>query len=159
MDKSLPGDQDLGKTFLIGQILTVLVDRLSLQERLWKRAHAAHICRTIAIKKRQDEFLASELSRRQCKIASFLACAVNGFWRTAAVIVSKEKAGVVLTNNLWQQEEPVVDKVESEAVPMDVDIPAVKEVLLFTQNNVKDHLYVGSRSIIFYCLHRGPRYC
>ncbi|CAK9257362.1 unnamed protein product [Sphagnum jensenii] len=53
-----------------------------MQESLWKRAAAAQVCRCVALIRRQDDFLASELSTRQRKVAKVLADAVSGFWHS-----------------------------------------------------------------------------
>lgn len=97
---------------------------LFVQERLWKRAQAAHICRTIAEEKGLDEFRASELCRRQQKLASFCASAVMDFWRIAEAAIMKDKT----LNKSWTQERVKVDKHDTGAVPMDVDNPVTEEV-------------------------------
>ncbi|KAH9566418.1 hypothetical protein CY35_04G129200 [Sphagnum magellanicum] len=92
-----------------------------MQESLWKRAAAAQTCRCIALQRRQDEFLASELSTRQQKVAKVLANAVNSFWRAVEGSLIKEKAGTSLIEKTQTQPGNNSNKDVNEAVPMDVD--------------------------------------
>lgn len=108
--------------------LSFLISRSSSrQESLWKRNQSARICRSVALKVNRDEFLASELKRRQSKVASFLARAVNEFWRTAEKMAIKDNARSLPNGKLFT-EGTLCDKNDSEAVPMDVDILVMKEV-------------------------------
>ncbi|CAK9197211.1 unnamed protein product [Sphagnum troendelagicum] len=62
-----------------------------VQESLWKKAAAGQICRCVALQK-QHEFLASQLCKRQQKVAKVLANLVNGFWHSVEVNKQKSKA-------------------------------------------------------------------
>ncbi|CAM6046028.1 unnamed protein product [Sphagnum compactum] len=99
-----------------------------MQESLWKRAAAAQTCRCIALQRRQDDFLASELSTRQQKVAKVLANAVNSFWRAVEGSLIKEKAGTSLIEKTPTQPGNNSNKDVNEAVPMDVDSLGVDEV-------------------------------
>jgi hypothetical protein len=94
---------------------------------LWKRAAAAQVCRCVALQRRQDDFLASELSTRQRKVAKVLANAVSGFWHSIEVLLIKEKTGSSVLEKT-QTQGGDSNKDVSEAVPMDVDVPGVVEV-------------------------------
>ncbi len=94
---------------------------------MWKRAAAAQVCRCVALLRRQDDFLASELSIRQRKVAKVLANAVSGFWHSIEVLLIKEKTGSSVLEKT-QTQGGDSNKDVSEAVPMDVDVPGVVEV-------------------------------
>lgn len=66
--------------------------------------------------------------KRQRKRASFLAFAVNKFWRMAEASSTKGEAGPLICDKSGKAEEARNDA--NEAVPMDVDVPASREVLL-----------------------------
>jgi hypothetical protein len=105
---------------------------------LWKRAAAVQICRRVALQRREEDFLASELSTRQQKVAKVLANAVEYFWHSAKECFSKEKA---VTSVLGKTQVSQVGSNNSnedmdEAVPMDVDVPGVGEVICYCLTNV-----------------------
>jgi hypothetical protein len=102
---------------------------------LWKRAAAAQVCRCVALLRRQDDFLASELSTRQRKVAKVLADAVSGFWHSIEVLLIKEKAGTSVLEKT-QMQGGDSNKDVSEAVPMDVDVPGVGEAADMGTDNV-----------------------
>lgn len=64
--------------------------------------------------------------KRQRQRASFLAFAVNKFWRMAEASLTKGKAGHLICDKSGKKAEARNDR--NEAVPMDVDIPASREV-------------------------------
>jgi len=66
--------------------------------------------------------------KRQRKRASFLAFAVNKFWRMAEASLTKGKPGSLVCDKSGKAEETSDDT--NEAVPMDVDVPASREVFL-----------------------------
>jgi hypothetical protein len=113
-----------------------------MQESLWKRAAAAQTCRCIALQRRRDEFLASELSTRQQKVAKVLANAVNSFWRAVEGSLIKEKAGTSLIEKTQTQPGNNSNKDVNEAVPMDVDSLGVDKVsIVCLQTRQKDSLF------------------
>ena len=97
---------------------------LAVQERMWKRYQAAHVCLEIAMKKGEEDFLAADLAREQHRVARILASAVRDFWHTAEVAVTKEKS----ESRSSGQAQAARRTSESEVVPMDVDFPATREV-------------------------------
>ncbi len=109
---------------------------------MWKRAAAAQTCRCIALQRRRDEFLASELSTRQQKVAKVLANAVNSFWRAVEGSLIKEKAGTSLIEKTQTQPGNNSNKDVNEAVPMDVDSLGVDKVsIVCLQTRQKDSLF------------------
>lgn len=83
---------------------------------------------------------------RQRNRASFLALAVNKFWRMAEASLTKRKGGWVHDKS-GKIEFCRNGKNEGEAVPIDVDIPdpALREVLLFL---VSMHYVLYSRGSV-----------
>ncbi len=92
-----------------------------------KKVAAAQVYRCVVLLRRQDDFLASELSTRHWKVAKVLANAVSGFWHSIEVLLIKEKAGSSVLEKT-QMQGGYSNKDVSEAVPMDVDVPGVEEV-------------------------------
>ena len=95
-----------------------------VQERMWKRYQAAHVCLEIAMKKGEEDFVAGEVGREQHRVARMLSSAVKDFWRSAEVLATKEKG----ESRSSGQEQGVKRTGQSEAVPMDVDFPVPREV-------------------------------
>ncbi|BBN00892.1 protein Mp1R-MYB14 [Marchantia polymorpha subsp. ruderalis] len=97
-----------------------------MQERLWKLASATQFCRWIAEQRGQSSVLQlAGIKQRQERVARVLANAINEFWRSVEYIIHKDKR--LTLSSLENQESVVAMKEDSEAVPMDVDIPSIPE--------------------------------
>nr|XP_024380298.1 chromatin modification-related protein EAF1 B-like isoform X1 [Physcomitrium patens]XP_024380299.1 chromatin modification-related protein EAF1 B-like isoform X1 [Physcomitrium patens]PNR51048.1 hypothetical protein PHYPA_010234 [Physcomitrium patens] len=121
------------------------------QERRWKIANAARICHSVAYERNKNEYLALDSVNRQRNRASFLALAVNKFWRMAEASLTKRKGGWVHDKS-GKIEFCRNGKNEGEAVPIDVDIPdpALREALDKSEKLKKKNLYGVERYAVDY---------
>lgn len=91
-----------------------------------KLAVCAHKAHSAAYERNKEEYVALDIVKKQRKRASFIAFAVNQFWRMAEASLTKGKAGHVVCEKSVKAEEGRNEG--NEAVPMDVDVPASREV-------------------------------
>lgn len=98
-----------------------------VQERMWKRYQAAHVCLEIAMKKGEVEFLAARLLKEQRRISNVLAHAVKDFWHSAEVEATKEITGTRIST----KEQSKRRSNETEVIPMEVDSFVNEEVKVF----------------------------
>jgi hypothetical protein len=110
--------------------VTLTLLSVVVQESLWKKAAAGQICRCVALQKQQHEFLASQLCKRQQKVAKVLANLVNGFWHSVEVLLIKQKVGISNLVKTQTQASNSSSKDFDGAVPMDVDFPGMEVIIL-----------------------------